>query len=219
MGTEKPEWVHCNQCLRKTRHDVIACRNLSESEDTPMGFEIDWFTTYTMLECRGCGGVTLRRRLVSHDVDVDDTDYYPPPVSRQFPSWGYRLPNDLDALLREIYTALHADSRRLAVMGARALVDMFMNATVGDIGGFQTKLDALVEHGYLSKRNRDILDAALDAGHAVIHRGHDPKADDVGIVFDIVENLLQPLALEKKAADLKKHTPKRGSQQPPERDK
>jgi hypothetical protein len=50
----------------------------------------------------------------------------------------------------ETYAALHANSKRLALMGARALVDLFMNATIGDIGGFQRKLQKLVEEGYLS---------------------------------------------------------------------
>lgn len=67
------EWVHCNQCLRETRHAVITVKDLKESEDLKPGFSIDWITTNTMLECRGCGNVTLRRRVVSHDVDADYT--------------------------------------------------------------------------------------------------------------------------------------------------
>jgi len=203
------EWVHCNQCLRDTRHEVIAIREVRESEDVESGFSIDWVTTNTMLECRGCGNVTLRRRLVSHYVDVDNTNYYPPPISRQIPRWQYKLPNDMRDLLKECYAALQSGGKRLAIMGARSLVDMFMNSTLGDIGGFQQKLAGLVKTGYVSKQNQDVLEAALEAGHAAVHRGHEPKADDVNLVFDIVENMLQTMVLQKESEELKRNTPKR----------
>jgi hypothetical protein len=205
------EWVHCNQCLRKTRHEIIAFRTLEETEELDDNFVVDWSTTYTMLECRGCGAVVLRRRVVSHDMHVDDTDFYPPPISRQSPGWLYDLPNEIRDLLKETYVALQAGSKRLAIMGARSLVDLFMTATLGDIGGFQQKLEQLVEKGFLSKQNKGVLETALETGHAVIHRGHSPKADDVNLVFDIVENLLQTMVLTRKSEELKKHTPKRKS--------
>jgi Domain of unknown function (DUF4145) len=189
-------------------------RVVHESEEVDEEFDIDFETTYTVLECRGCEAVTLRRRLISHDIDVAETDYYPPPISRQAPRWRYDLPRDFRSLLDETYTALHANSRRLVLMGARALVDLFMNASIGDIGGFQKKLAKLVDEGYLSRKNMEILEAALDAGHAAAHRGHDPTTEDVTLVLDIVENLLQPLALKDKADELRKRTPKREAQQP-----
>lgn len=203
------EWVHCNLCLHKTRHEIITIKELCEEDEIDPDFSIDWITTYTMMECRGCGAVILRRRVVSYDVDVDDTDYYPPPISRQIPRWHYELPNDLRDLLKECYSALQAGSQRLAIMGARSIVDVFMNEALGDIGGFQQKLDELVKQGYLSKQNRVTLDVALEAGHAVVHRGHMLKADDITLVFDIVENMLQPLVLKKKTEQLKKSTPPR----------
>jgi hypothetical protein len=206
----KTEWVHCNQCLRQTRHDVVAVRVVNESEEVDEGrFSIDWQTTNTIFECKGCGAVTLRRRVVSHDLNTDDTEFYPPPVSRQSPRWLYDLPDEIESLLKEVYVALHANSRRLALMGARTIVDAFMNATIGDIGGFQAKLEKLVEDGYLSTKNRETLEAALDAGHAAAHRAHNPSLDDLTLVLDIVENLIEPLALKEKIEDLKKSTPKR----------
>lgn len=206
------EWVHCNQCLRQTRHEVVATRELHEEEEIDETFSFDFHTTYTMLECRGCGSVTLRRKLLYVQLQDETTDFYPPPISRQIPRWHSDLPKEFQSLMQEIYAALHANSRRLALMGARALIDLFMNATVGDIGGFQRKLGQLVDDGYLSAKNKEILEAALDAGHAAAHRAHSPTKGDVTLVFDIVENLVQTLALKDKIEDLKKNTPKRESQ-------
>lgn len=209
---ESIEWVHCNQCLRSTRHEVIAVRTLEEAEDIDGMFTVDWLTTYTTLECRGCGGVTLRERVVCHDMEVDETTFYPPPISRRMPRWVYDLPSPFPDLLKETYAALHAGSNRLATMGARSLVDLFMISMLGDIGGFEQKLEELVTKGLLSKQNKVVLEAALEAGHAVIHRGHSPAADDVSVVLDIVENLLQTMVLTQQSKKLKEHTPGRKDQ-------
>lgn len=112
-------------------------------------------------------------------------------------------------MLREIYAALHANSRRLAMMGARTIVDMYMNDTVGDIGGFAKKLNKLVSDGYLGRQDKEALEAALEAGHAAAHRGHMPTSAEISYVMDIVENLLQKQTLAKSAEALKKGTPSR----------
>lgn len=211
------ERFHCNQCLRSTRHDLLLERDQGESEEIPddddgtPGFVIDWERRYSVFECRGCGGITLRRRGIAHDLEIDQTTYYPPRVSRQIPRWLYDLPETFRGLLQESYVALHAGSKRLAVMGARALADLFMTQKVGDVGTFQNKLDALVDEGLLSSQDRRILDDALEAGHAVSHRGHLPKDSHVNLVFDIVENLLQRMVLVTKTPALAEETPKRGS--------
>jgi len=43
-------------------------------------------------------------------------------------------------VLDEIYVALTGNGRRLALMGARTLVDMLMLQEVGDVGTFDAKL-------------------------------------------------------------------------------
>ncbi|MGV6394119.1 DUF4145 domain-containing protein [Pseudomonas caspiana] len=118
-------------------------------------------------------------------------------------------------MLQEIYTALHANSRRLAMMGARTIVDMYMNDTIGDSGGFGQKLNNLVAGGHLGKQDRDVLGAALEAGHAASHRGHIPTSAEISHVMDIVENLLQRHALKIAAAALVKGTPLRVTGAPP----
>ncbi len=208
IGEEK---VYCNKCLQETRHEVIAERRQVEPEyETERGTHIfDWITTYTMLECRGCGSVTLRKAEESNGPEYYEENFYPPQVARRQPTWLNDLPQEIISLMQETYGALHANSKRLALMGARALVDLFMTKTVGDIGGFAAKLNKLVEEGYLSTKDREILEPALEAGHAVTHRGHDPSTDDVELVFDIVENLIQKLVLKRKVKVLRQHTPKR----------
>jgi len=210
MNTELMLWAHCNACGRRTKHDVVAERVTNHSAEMVEDFNVEWTNTYRIIECRGCETVSFHFSWWYSEYDVsEEVKLYPPRISRKMPDWVSELSDDLEQLLQEIYSALHADSRRLAMMGARACVDMFMNATIGDIGGFEEKLRGLVESGHLSKIDRSTLEAALEVGHAASHRGHCPSSNEVNQVMDIVENLLQKLALSKSAELLSKSTPQR----------
>jgi hypothetical protein len=70
-------------------------------------------------------------------------------------------------------------------------------------------LKRLQDAGYLSSKNADVLDAALDVGNAASHRGYKPKEEHVMAVMDIVENLLHGTILQKTADELRKATPPR----------
>lgn len=209
MASKKPIWSYCNKCSGLTKHDCLSEKTESHSEYHD-GWEYDWSKTSRFIECRGCEEVTLRVDWWHSEYDAsDDTDFYPPRISRPAPQWHKHLPKDWQSLLREIYAALHANSRRLAMMGARTIVDMYMSETVGDIGGFAQKLTKLVTGGHLAMQDKEVLAVALEAGHAASHRGHLPSSSEISHVMDIVENLLQKKALQLSAAELKKGTPVR----------
>ena len=146
----------------------------------------------------------------SEDPQETNINYYPPAVSRRIPQWARDLPINERTLLDEVYGALHAGSRRLAMMGARALIDVALVSKVGDQGTFAKTLAEGESQGYISKQNRDVPGAAFDAGSAAAHRGHNASAKEVSQVIDIVENLLQSVyVLESLADDLRKKTPPR----------
>jgi hypothetical protein len=209
--------AHCNKCGQETKHDVVMERIHRDSEvvDPYQGIEVSWSKTYSMLECRGCEEVSLCcTEWCSENDPMDGPEpgtYFPPRVSRRKPAWVDRLavPSEYAELLDEIYVALHADSRRLAMMGARALIDMAITRSVGDQGNFGGGLTCLVEKQLISERNRGIIEAAVDVGHASAHRGHRPSSDDVNVVIDIVENLIHNELLAEPAQALKSTTPQR----------
>ncbi len=214
---EKIVLSHCNKCGHDTKHDVVIERthHASEMVDPYQGIEVSWSKTYAMLECRGCEDISLRRtEWCSEDDPMGDRDpgiFFPPRISRRKPAWVDRIevPSEYAELLDEIYVALHADSRRLAMMGARALIDAVIQNCVGDQGDFGTGLTSLVENRLISQRNREIIEAAVDVGHASAHRGYRPNPDDVSVVIDIVENLIHNELLAKPAQALRTTTPQR----------
>jgi hypothetical protein len=206
-GTKAP----CRNCHRETKHEVIATRvTLTEREAEGYG-TLSWEDTFEMLECCGCEAVMLRRSNVfSEEPEEVKVSYYPPMVSRRRPTWQRQLRHNLSELMTEIYSALDADNRRLALMGARTVVDIVLVDKLGDKGTFAEKLEALERQGLVGPRNREFLTAALEAGNAAAHRGFKPSTEDLGHVMDIVENVLQAVyLLEKGATRLKTVTPSR----------
>lgn len=208
---DKGEKIHCNKCGHETKHAIVATREQHGSEPYDEEYDISWTTIYEMLECRGCEEITVRRRFYFSEWNPGDVDiiYYPPRIARRLPSWKGDLPDEQVSLLKEVYTALQADSQRLAMMGARALIDMVILREVGDVGSFPQKLAALQTAGFLSDKNRKVLDAAVDMGSAASHRGHRPELKHVQNVMDIVENLLQATVLQNVVDELKEATPRR----------
>ncbi len=214
---EEIEWLHCNGCVRNTKHKLIAEHTDTYSE--PYYEEIDgverrcemwWTTEYKVFACCGCESVLLRKESSwSEDDYFGEVEYYPPPISRRLPTWLNELPFDMRGLLKEVYAAIHSDSKRLALMGARALLDMFIVEKVGDVGTFKQKLKAMEDCGYVSNKHREMLEVALEAGNAATHRGFNPEAGILNQVVDVVESVLQMYALEKASLTVKGAIPKR----------
>lgn len=207
-------WCFCPHCGHETRHKILATKETTEHLTFERECEeiISGGTNeFTLLECLGCERICLRHKYVFEAANDRTIQYYPPPLYRRLPTWLYSIPESMRSLLREVYAALAADSRRLAVMGARSILDQLMADKVGDVGSFARKLKEMEVKGFISHLNRDYLEAALDAGSAAIHRGHEPSADIVERVMDIVENVIEAVyVLPGAGRDLRKDTPPRG---------
>lgn len=206
-------WIHCNECGHETEHVPLHKAKKSRISDADR-YSVEWGSTWTILQCGGCKEVTMRRTDWCSEDDPQDgpgaPTFFPPRVSRRQPGWlGEYESSASRGMLEEVYTALHADSRRLAMMGLRALIDEFINTTVGDQGNFAKGLDALVSNEFIARREREIIEAAVEAGHAAMHRGHQPTAEDVNVVIDIVERMIHAKVLQAKAKVLAAATPSR----------
>lgn len=207
---DKPEIAKafCNNCKQQTKHFVIVKR--VTRDEVPEGDTIYWEDRYNMLECCGCGTCSLKQQSFFSEEPGIETRYYPPRIARPLPLWRWTLPQQIGDILNEVYVALQADCRALALMGARAIMDLVMVDKVGDVGTFAQKLEELERQGFVGTQNRLFLDAALDAGSAAAHRGYTPESEDINHVMDIIENLLQGVyALEKAAQRLRRSTPPR----------
>lgn len=215
MSEDKKIKSHCNQCGHPTKH-YLRLRKVVQTGEEEIDFSgntVSWGTTYTVLECCGCEEVTLKtEEWFSEEPGWGNVNFFPPRISRREPRFIDKLPEKYTGLIREIYAALHADSRRIAMMGARTIVDLFIEEKVGD-SNFTDGLKKLEAGGFISQKNKDAIKAAVEAGHAAAHRGHNPTEEDMATVMNIIEHLLEQGVIEASAADLKTRTPPRPPQQ------
>ena len=209
--------THCNSCGRITNHKSLAKKVTPiapEWVDFGSHFweDDDGTTTSEILQCQGCGTLCYRSTVDLDSADHPDVIQYPPPVFRRRPSWSAGSPPQIQELMEELYRALAANSPRLAMMGARTLIDLVLQERVGDQGGFKERLGRLEQIGAIGKEHADVLSKALEAGHASSHRGYLPTVEDLNGVMDIVEHLLQATyVLPKTAEEVAKRTPGRPS--------
>lgn len=214
---------HCNRCQVETNQEILHSEVVKWDEDNKEAmYHINGTDIYEMLKCRGCDSITLKHtEWFSENRDKDGNvqpvfHCYPPYVSRPEPKWLFELdlPDDeqnfIRCLMKEIYSSLYNNTRRLATMGIRALIEHIMIRKVGDQGSFSKNLDTFQAQGFISISQEDILNTVLEAGHATIHRSYSPTTEDLHTCMDIAESVVESVYIHpQKANELKKKIPKR----------
>ena len=221
------ELITCNTCNSETRHNICFKKSLGKEVVDSGGLGIQWKwevwfeVIYEVLECCGCQSLTLRRSVECSEWDGERKfEFYPPRTVRILPAWHSKIPDtseylkNIKELLEEVYLSLNSNTLRLALMGCRTLIDLFMLEKIGDQGGFDQKLKKLVDGGYLGKDQQKFLQVALDAGHAAAHRAYKPKLEVVNHVLDVIENLIQLYVLEETSHSVSSEIPPRRNQRP-----
>ena len=126
------------------------------------------------------------------------------------PKWYADLPVNIYKMLLEVRYSLQKELSALPSMGLRSVIDMICNEWVGDIGGFVEKLHKLEKKKLITPKKKQIIENALEVGHASVHRGHFPTSEGLQVVMDIVDHLLEELYfLVKKSESLRESVPKR----------
>ena len=182
--------AYCNSCGRETHH-IPLHKHEETIEEKEGNFIRSREECWELLRCCGCDEIRVRQALKYIDSAQLQIRYYPPVEIRRLPKWSCELPVGVGELQLEVYSAMHGNNLRLAAMGARALIDMTILASVEDKGTFRDKLNAMVQEKHLAERDISTLMIALDTGSAASHRGHNPTFDDLDKVMDIVEHLLE----------------------------
>lgn len=224
MSTSGKIKYPCNGCHRETVHDILFEKKDRGTEEFDEGFSIDFGLTLQVVQCRGCESFSMvRSSWNSEETDERGrpeitTAYFPPRTFREFPAAlksdfiNQVCPPEIENLLNELYVALQNDSRASATMLMRAVFEHMMIEKVGDEGTFTDNLRRFEGEGYIGKKQREVVESMLEAGHASIHRAFIPKKEDVVALTDILESVLQVVYVQSsKAAEIKKRIPERKS--------
>jgi Domain of unknown function (DUF4145) len=196
--------AHCNRCGDIRNHDVLKTEQRAWEIES---FDTRGIDTYDMLSCSGCREIKLRHTALG-DGDTR-VAYYPPATFRPEPRWMEKLwltlppgQEQVHDLLKQVYVALQNGLLSLAAMGIRAVVETVMVQTCGDCGSFAKNLKNFEELGFVSRLQRIQIESVLEIGHATIHRGFAPSAEELAALLDITEQLLQVIYLHSEHAAL-----------------
>jgi hypothetical protein len=208
--------AHCNQCGGERNHETLHSETTRWNDET---HPISGSDTYETLKCSGCENIKLRHTSWFSEDDKPTVHYFPPAIFRRNPEWFSDLwldmPDDdsfVESLLKEIYIALQNNQPCLAAMGVRSLIEKVMISKTGDKGNFNKNITEFENLGYVSRIQRERVEAILEAGHATIHRTFEPSKKDVITLVDIAEHIIETVYLhEKKIDELKKRVPPRPS--------
>lgn len=189
---------HCWNCGSQTQHKVEASLT-RDSVFRTENDEADCILEYFLLICEHCNAPQIRgARWIPQDMCYVEW-YIPPHPKRVYPDWGNELPKHIGSLLAETQNALTNNYLWLAAMGTRSLIDMFALQRVGDVGGFAQKLKRLENEGFISTKDRLVLELALEVGHEATHRVRQPSLHECQGALEITENLLHRLILDERA--------------------
>ena len=222
-------WEHCNNCTGKRQHEVLFHKKFTWSEQVSEDFGVDGADTYELLKCCGCNNVQLRHsNWFSEDFDLSTgkavlhVKHYPPPTFREKPKWLYtnylshnvifipEFKDTIEALISEIYIALQNNAPQLALLGIRALLEAIMIDKVDDRGNFKGNIKEFQKAGYISSKQKEVLEPVLEAGHAAMHRGYKPDPHEVASLMDITESIIETIYInEYRTKNLSKNIPPR----------
>lgn len=217
--SEKTQKVHCYKCKNKTIQ-LVEFRNqnmdVAPIYVTGQEEEFGWIvekTQWLFTRCKGCEMANLKTTHfhigpdgVEREVENNSSQAKD---HRKIEPWVFALEKNYIDLLLEIYEAFNGGSHRLAMMGLRTIIDMFIVDNIGDIGSFQKKIKSLREKGFINNEQFEFIEASIDAGNAAAHRGYKPSEKSLILVLEIVEHLLRPIAVKKRVDILKNEIPKR----------
>ncbi len=198
--------AHCARC-----GDVRNCDVVSHYKESGNEAEyLYWINDWRVMKCRGCDYVFLmvtktnsedydefENELGEYDQHYRETvEYWPTLSRRKRADWLYEIPAEentksIHVALNETYGALENDLRVLAAIGMRTTFDATASAIgVDEALPFAKKLDQLIEKGFLRQAERPQLETVIEAGSASAHRSWEPKAGDLNLLMEILENFV-----------------------------
>ena len=200
----------CNACggLRNAFVQATHSRQWDDEEAI-----ISWGETMNVLECCGCGGLSVQREAWSSDDPYGPKVTYWPPQQARIPIWYMQLTDrNLKDAMREVYVALNQELRMLTAVGVRTLLDRaFYLILLKDHGSFAKKLEVMVEGEFLLPGEKDIFQKVANVGNAAAHSGHAPSQETLIRILRATESFLyQKFILPLDATAAETQTPKRG---------
>lgn len=196
---------YCRACCKKTNHKVLSDHSESHRE------EYQYDISYQILQCLGCDTKSFRK--VFSDIEAaypayddtwevpEDVTVYPKAVEgHKVIDDIWELPNIVNIIYSEVLIALREESKVLAGLGLRAVVEAVCNDLNIPGKSLEVRINKLASSGYISKNDAERLHGIRFMGNDAAHDIKKPKDTTLSVALQIVEHLIVSVyILEKKA--------------------
>ncbi len=155
-----------------------------------------------VFQCLGCERLHIfyTERQLKDDKNFKDNEYQlPKKVERNLPKWLVNINIDFFDLVSEIYSNFNNSHYISFSIASRTLLDVILTETLGDIGGFDKKLNKFLSEGHVTKNQYNVLSFLVNCGNASVHRAYKPTKEVATNILDIIEQLLKEKVLIKQA--------------------
>ena len=206
INTNKKISVTCRSCKNETKHIILKDVHIDGQYGEEYYGEwqtlVDWQEDYQIVQCFGCENITFRN-ISSNSEDIrqispDDYEYviteslFPNPENgRKALEDSHILPTNLKRIYDETLNTLNSGQAVLSGIGIRAIVETVCkdkNTTSGNLFG---KINELVTLGVLTQDGADILHKLRTLGNDAAHEVKPHTNSQLGLVFDVIDHLIQ----------------------------
>lgn len=204
--------IACSTCNTLTNHKCLTSVKYHWEVDE---YEIQGVDRYRTIVCLGCDTISFRKSSSNSDdfyeeegnlIYTETEEIYPNRIVGRAPlSEQYYLPEKVRNVYKETHAALTSKLKILAGVGVRGLIEAICIEEKAKGTNLKEKIDDLVKIGILTSANAVILHKTRFLGNKSAHELEIAKDQELGIAFDITENILQNLyIIPKKAQSLGK---------------
>ncbi|MGC4102333.1 DUF4145 domain-containing protein [Ferruginibacter sp.] len=197
--TLKQILTECSDCDRETKQRILFLKRVKTADpDNAKDIEIEEFMT---LECGGCGSISFMKRDMFTDPSSENEivviDKHYPNDDLTYDEYSFlrdidqeQLPQALYDLYDEIIDAFETESKVLAGIGLRTLVEAICvhQKIPGRI--LKTKIENLQISGLISSAELPILDKLRQIGNDATHDLKTVSIDKLGYALEIVNHVL-----------------------------
>lgn len=196
---------YCRDCCKKTNHNILSEHHESHRD------EYCYDIIYQIVQCLGCDIKSFRN--VFYDLDAayptyddqwevpEDITIYPKAVEGHKEIQNFwELPEIVRTIYSEVITALQENSKVLAGLGLRAVVEAVCNDLNISGRSLEVRINKLSSSGYISRNDAERLHGIRFMGNDAAHDIKMPKDTTLSVALQIVEHLIASVyILENKA--------------------
>lgn len=214
----KTEVFNCNACGRDTMHEIVAEHALNDCNYDEEDDNWNNQHTYLIVRCRGCrNGSFVHRKFIkvfnSDERIPDDTPYPSDKFYEEMDEWRKeflplikseersKLPKTIRNLYEEIEIAFLHETRVLAGIGLRTLLEALCQHVNAQGNNLQAKIQDLNQQGLISVSEIPFLDKLRLVGNISAHQIKSWPIKQLTYALRILNHLLEKVFILPKIKD------------------